>query len=246
MTLQEEFERSGAWLFRWRSYLPLALTSIILPAMLQFHYPGDSKKLHDLWAMACLLVSFFGLGVRIITTGHTSKRTSGRNTKRQAANTLNTTGMYSIVRHPLYVGNLFMFIGPVLYLHLWWLTLIYLLLFWLYYERIMFAEEAFLRKKFGDAFLTWANKTPAFLPRFKNYVKADLPFSTKRVLKKEYNGFFAVIVAIFILKQLGEMVMNEKFHLDLPWAALLSFGFIVWVTLRILKKRTTLLSEHNR
>lgn len=246
MTLQKEFEHSGAWLFRWRSYLPLALVSVILPAMLQFHYPSDSKKLHDLWALACLLVSFFGLGVRIITTGHASQRTSGRNTKRQAANTLNTTGIYSIVRHPLYVGNLFMFLGPVLFFHLWWLTLIYLLVFWLYYERIMFAEEAFLKNKFGDEFLMWANETPAFLPRFKNYVRADLPFSTKRVLKKEFNGFFAVIVAMFILKQLGEMVMNEKFHLDLPWAALVSFGFIVWVTLRILKKRTTLLNEHDR
>lgn len=117
MALQEEFENSGVWLFRWRSYLPLAL-----------------------------------IGIRIFTIGHTSKRTSGRNTKRQIADTLNTTGIYSVVRHPLYLGNFFMFLGVMLFAHLWWLLLIYILVFWLYYERIMFAEEAFLRKNFGDEY----------------------------------------------------------------------------------------------
>lgn len=124
--------------------------------------------------------------------------------------------------------------------------MIYILAFWLYYERIMFAEEAFLRKKFGDEYLTWANNTPAFIPRFRNYRRPDLPFSLKKVLKKEYHGFMAVIVTMFILEQFGEIAMGEKFHLDTHWVVLLFFGFVVWATLRILKKGTTLLNEHGR
>ena len=34
-----------------------------------------------------------------------TKNTSGRNTHDQVADSLNTSGIYSIVRHPLYVGN---------------------------------------------------------------------------------------------------------------------------------------------
>lgn len=105
MTLQEEFELSGSWLFQWRSYLPLGLIGVVLMAMRGYRYPGDSETLDHLWEALCLLISLFGLGIRIVTVGHTPEATSGRNTKRQVVGTLNTTGMYSLVRHPLYLGN---------------------------------------------------------------------------------------------------------------------------------------------
>ena len=124
--------------------------------------------------------------------------------------------------------------------------MIYILAFWLYYERIMFAEEAFLKKKFGDEYMTWANATPAFIPRFQNYKKPDLPFSLKKVLRKEYNGFFAVILAMFILEEFGEIIMNGQLELDLQWIILLCLGFIVWASLRTLKKKTTWLREEDR
>ena len=246
MPLQEEFERSGSWLFRWRSYLPVALAGVLLMAMDEYKYPGNSNLLDILWEGFCLLVSFFGLGIRVFTVGHTPKATSGRNTKEQVADTLNTTGIYSLARHPLYLGNFFMFLGVMLFAHTWWLALIYILAFWLYYERIMFAEEAFLRKKFGDEYLTWANSTPAFIPRFRNYKRPDLPFSWRKVMRKEYNGFFAVIVAMFILEVYGEIILNGELGLDLFWAIFLSLGFITWVTLKTLKKKTTWLREFNR
>lgn len=246
MALQEEFERSGSWLFQRRSYLPLALIGVTLTAMHQYHYPGGSERLDHLWEGLCLLVSFFGLGIRIVTVGYTPEATSGRNTKRQVAGALNTTGMYSLVRHPLYLGNFFMFLGVALFAHAWSLTLIYVLAFWLYYERIMFAEEAFLRKKFGDEYLTWAHEIPAFIPRLRNYKKPDLPFSLKKVLRKEYNGFFAVILVMFTLEHVGEIILNGGAELDLHWAVLLLLSFIVWATLRILKKKTTFLKEYGR
>lgn len=246
MPLQEEFERSGSLLFRWRSYLPLALIGVLTVAMDEYRYPCDSELLDELWEGACLLISFFGLGIRIFTVGHTPKATSGRNTREQVADTLNTTGIYSVLRHPLYLGNFFMFLGVLLFAHTWWLTLIYILAFWLYYERIMFAEEAFLRKKFGDEYLTWANNTPAFIPRLKNYKKSSLPFSLKKVLRKEYNGFFAIILSMFILEETGEIILHGRFGLDVQWIILVSLGFVVWATLRILKKRTPWLREYDR
>lgn len=246
MALREEFERTGNWLFRWRSYLPLALIGVFLLALREYEYPGHSERLDALWEALCLSVSFFGLAIRIFTVGHTPKRTSGRNTKEQVANTLNTTGIYSVVRHPLYLGNFFMGLGIALFEHLWWLTLIYMLVFWLYYERIMFAEEAFLRNKFGNEYIKWAEITPAFIPRFKNYVKPNLPFSIKNILKREYNGFFMIIIVLFIFEVAGDLVAEQKFEVDLYWVVILSVGFVVWMVLRTLKKKTNLLNVDGR
>lgn len=246
MALREEFENTGNWLFRWRSYLPLIVIGIFLLALRDYEYPGHSERLDYIWEVVCLIVSFFGLGIRAFTIGYTPKGTSGRNTKKQIAETLNTTGIYFIVRNPLYLGNFFMGLGIALFAHLWWLTLIYILIFWLYYERIIFAEEAYLRNKFGNEYLEWANKTPAFIPKFSQYTKANLPFSWRNVLRREYNGFFAMIVTLFVLETVGGIFAKGRLGFDLRWILLLGIGFVVWMVLRSLKKYTNVLNVEGR
>ena len=71
--------------------------------------------------------------------------------------------------------------------HLWF-VISFVLLYWLYYERIMFAEEHFLRNKFGEQYLKWAASVPAFVPKLGNMASPNLSFSWKKVLKKE-KGF---------------------------------------------------------
>ncbi|MBK1702829.1 methyltransferase family protein [Thiococcus pfennigii] len=246
MALREDFERSGHRLFRWRSYLPLAGLAVIILALREYEYPGHSEMLDHLWEVTCLGISFAGLAIRSYTIGHTPKGTSGRNTKKQVADALNTTGAYSLVRNPLYLGNFFMGLGVALFAHLWWLTLIYVLVFWLYYERIIFAEEAYLRDKFGTDYLTWADRTPVFVPNFRNYRKPELPFSFKNVLRREHNGFFAVIVCLFLFETLGELFAERRLEFDSGWIVTLIVGFLVWLTLRTLKKRTRVLNVDGR
>ncbi len=246
MALKEEFEQSGHWLFRWRSYLPLVGLTVIFLALREYEYPGHSETLDHLWEVVCLVVSFAGLAIRSYTIGYTPKGTSGRNTKRQVADTLNITGTYSLVRNPLYLGNFFMGLGVALFAHLWWLSLIYVLAFWLYYERIIFAEEAYLRDKFGAEFLTWAEHTPVIIPSFRNYRKPELPFSFKNVLRREYNGFFAVIICLFMSEMLGDLHVKHRLEVDSEWIVALVVGFLVWITLRTLKKRTRLLNVDGR
>ncbi len=246
MALKEELENSGNWLFRWRSYLPLIMIGIFLAALKDYEYPANSERLDHLLEVFCLSVSFFGLGIRAFTVGHTPKGTSGRNTKHQIAETLNTTGAYSVVRNPLYLGNFFMGLGVALFHRLWWLTLIYILSFWIYYERIIFAEEAYLRDKFGDKYMDWAKRTPVIVPNFRLYKKSDLIFSVKNVLKREYNGFFAVVFVLFIFETIGDLIVMNKLEIDLMWAIILCTSFIIYITLRTLKKHTFILNEEGR
>ena len=246
MTLQEQFEKSGQWLFRWRSYIPLIGLAMALLALRESNNIGHSESLRLLWGAVCLGVSFFGLGIRSFTIGHTPKNTSGRNTTCQVADSLNTTGIYSIVRNPLYLGNFFMFLGIALFPQVWWSTVIFTLLFWLYYERIIFAEEAYLREKFGDAYEAWAESTPAFIPRFRNYKLPSLPFSLKNVLRREYNGFFAVVVCLFFLESLSDLFKFNRFELNMQWLVALGVAFTIWFILRTLKKKTRILDVVGR
>ena len=50
----------------------------------------------------------------------------------------------------------------------WPLPLSYSLCFWLYYERIMAAEEEFLEQRFGQAWLEYKKRVPRYLGRIKS------------------------------------------------------------------------------
>ncbi|MDD5773266.1 MAG: methyltransferase [bacterium] len=250
MPLREEFEETGKWLFKWRSYFPLL---IILP-LLFFVLPqsGYFKRAFGntaeyFWEGFCLAVSYSGLIIRCIAIGYVPAGTSGRNTKGgQLADTLNSTGIYSILRHPLYLGNFLIFSGMVLLVESVWLFIVSILFFWLYYERIMFAEEEFLRKKFGDIFLRWAEKTPAFIPRFDHFQKPEISFSFKNVLKREYTAFFQIIISFTLIKVLSNFFTEGKLSVDMFWLILLLIGFLIYITLMMLKRKTKLLHVEGR
>lgn len=246
MALREEWKNTGNWLFKWRSYLPLPLVVLIFLGAGNFTYPYGSHFLDVLWELGCLCIAFLGLGIRILTVGYVPFGTSGRNTHRQVARVLNTSGMYSIVRHPLYLGNFFIWLGLSLYLRLWWITVITLLVFWLYYERIMFAEEAFLEQKFGQAFIHWAEETPALFPKISKWKKPQIPFSFRTVLRREYTSFFAVISSFTVLEIFTDWYSQEHFEVDYLWLTIFTCSLVCYLTIRIIKKHTTWLSIEGR
>ena len=209
--------------------------------MEKYHYLNNSETSDNFWELLCLLISFIGFGIRVWTVGCAAIRTSGRNTRSQIADTLNTTGMYSLVRHPLYLGNFLMILGIVLFTRHLWLMLIYILLFVLYYERIIFTEEAFLKRKFGNDFIVWAKKTPAFIPKFKNYRPPAHKFNWKKALKTEYNGFAALLLSMFALELYGDWLIKHKIDLDLHWIILVGIAVFTWIMVRFLKKYTRVL-----
>ncbi len=244
MPLREEFEKVGNWLFCWRSYLPLALIPILATGLWENRVTGFVPPLW--WTLVCFCVSLAGLGVRIATIGFTPKGTSGRNTDGQRADELNHSGIYSTVRHPLYLGNFLMWLGVTMYSQLWWLVAIVSLIFWLYYERIMFAEEEFLRRKFGDAYTNWASRTPAFIPSFKNYQRPSLPFSLRNVLKREYSGLMGVVLTFAVLGLSEHLVVEGRVALDPAWQVICLVGVVLYFVLRTIKRQTRLLEVEGR
>lgn len=242
MAMREEFEREGNWLFRRRSFLPLALIALFLIALPGIDHSGHPEWFHRTCEAVALAVCLMGVSIRVFTIGHAANSTSGRNTAEQIADSVNTTGIYSLVRHPLYLGNYLMWLGLALFTHTWWLVVICTLAFWVYYERIMYAEEEFLRAKFGQPYLDWAAVTPAFIPRLTGYVKPIESFSRKTALRKENDGLFAIVVIMAAFKLFGEVLAHHSLSAHSYWVIAFGVCTLFWATVKILKKKTSVLA----
>jgi protein-S-isoprenylcysteine O-methyltransferase Ste14 len=194
MSLNNEFEVTGNWLFKHRSFLPLIIVPFLFYCLLK-----HKNNFYNTLFYAGLTVSLIGECVRRFTIAFVPAGTPGRNTKQQLATSLNRTGIYSTVRHPLYLGNFFMFLGPFIFTGNIYGIIILILAFWIYYERIMFAEEAYLIKSFGIEYENWSVKTPAFIPNIFLYSPINSKFSLTKVLEREYSGICGVFLIFTIV-----------------------------------------------
>jgi protein-S-isoprenylcysteine O-methyltransferase Ste14 len=247
MALIHSFEKSGNWLFKHRGELPVVLFLIAVPVVYFTDISWLDSQYQLIITWIAIFLSAFGFVIRAISIGTTPKGTSGRNTKEgQVAESLNTTGIYSLMRHPLYVGNYFMWIGIVLYTFNFSFVVLISLAFWLYYERIMFAEERFLEKKFGQSYLDWSITTPAFIPCLKNYQQNQIPFSIKSVLRREYSGMLATVLGFAFIDVLRFYFSTGSFSLHSNSIYTLGVAILIALILRSLKHYTKLLKEEGR
>jgi len=246
MALLHSFEKSGNILFRYRGQIPVILFLLAIPVI----YFTDNSHLNEINQLVItyisILLSFIGFLIRAIAIGTTPKGTSGRNTKSQVAETLNRTGIYSMVRHPLYLGNYLMWIGIVAFTFNIYFVILVSLAFWLYYERIMFAEERFLEKKFGDNYMNWSKKVPAFIPCYRKYIKGEIPFSFITVFRREYSGVLATIFGFAFIDHIRFYFIHSRFDFDRISTYALGVAMILALILRTIKHHTRILNEENR
>lgn len=239
MALQEDMRQQGNWLFKYRSYLPLFILVIglalyILKELNLNFILGQETTYEFIYNFICLGIGLLGLYIRFHVVGYAAENTSGKNTAEQKADTVNSTGFYSIVRHPLYLGNFLMWLSAALLIANIWFILVFCLVYWVYYERIMYAEEAYLRDKFGDSYLNWANTVPTFFPRCKNYRKPSLPFNWMKAIKSEKNSF-AALTLIFCLFDIIGQIITQRYNFNYVFIGLSIFSLLMYVVIKILK-----------
>ena len=231
MSLKNEFAISGNWLFKHRSYLPL----IILPLLFYSLFTPVGISFNFLFYIG-MSISLIGECIRIITVAFVPAGTSGRNTKQQKASSLNQTGIYSIVRHPLYLGNFFIMLGPFIITGNIYGIIIFILSFWIYYERIMYAEEIFLIAKFGGEYENWSSNTPAFIPNFRLYTQPRSRFTFRKVLEREYSGMYGIIFIFTLLLIFRNYNLNITPIISNAWKGIFLGNTLIYITLRTLKK----------
>ena len=246
MPLIESFEKSGNYLFKNRGQIPVILFMAAVPVIYFTGYGSLDGKTQMIVNWISYLLSISGFMVRAISIATTPRGTSGRNTEKQVAESLNTTGIYSLLRHPLYLGNFLMWSGIVLFTYNFWFYTVFCLAFWLYYERIMFAEERFLEQEFGDHYIDWARTVPAFLPSFRNYRKRDFRFSIRSILRREYSGVLATVTGFTFVDQLRYLFIQQKLDYDRLSTYIFLGTLALTLILRTIKHHTNWLSEDSR
>ncbi|MBN8528084.1 MAG: isoprenylcysteine carboxylmethyltransferase family protein [Caulobacterales bacterium] len=150
------------------------LTIYLLSGWLQTRLPGVNWLSHDAGHLLEMTIGwkanphfgpfhilsfiFIGLGFWLISTAWSVLY------RAQKEGVLASTGPYSRMRHPQYVGFVLVMFGFLLQ----WPTLLTLIMFPILvvtYRRLALAEEKAVLAEFGDAYRRYKAVTPAFLPR---------------------------------------------------------------------------------
>ena len=218
--------RLGKFLFKYRSFTPLPLILLTFA----FFRPVSAAPL---WTALGLAIAFLGEGVRYFSIGFAGSGTSGRESYLRAES-LNTSGLYSLVRNPLYWGNGFIFAG-LLAVYAQPLALaIFIVFLFLQYHFIVLAEESFLRERYGAGFAEYCSRVGRWLPRLHGYVPPGRPFAWRKAFFKENDSCFNLLLAALLILAWKERHFSGSVR-HLPWfagAALCLVFFYAWLKIR--------------
>jgi protein-S-isoprenylcysteine O-methyltransferase Ste14 len=243
MTILEQFLRDGDRLFRWRSHFPFVMIPVLLAGVVQSPEPFRSLAAERAWELVAVVVALLGVAVRVWAVGTAPMGTSERSTTSPRASELRTTGLYSVVRHPLYLANGLMAFGIALFPGIWYLPPIVVLGTILYYERIAAREEQFLTQQFGPAFHAWASRVPAVVPSFGHRVPSTQPMSWRKVLRGEFHGLLVIAATVFALDVAQTWRRSHAWAADPLWFWTLVVVAVLFLVARFLKKSTSLLTS---
>ena len=110
----------------------------------------------------------------------------------------------------------------------------------------MFAEERFLERKFGQDYLDWASNLPAFIPKFSQFKKSNIPFSIISVMRREYSGLLATVIGFVFVELVRNFFQEKDFLIPKIGWYILAITVVLSLILRTLKRNTSLLDEEGR
>jgi hypothetical protein len=110
----------------------------------------------------------------------------------------------------------------------------------------MFAEEQFLRRKFGEAYDKWSGKVKAFIPFRVKFVRPKLGFSVRNVLKREYNSFVNIFLIFTILDLFRNFILSGRIFMTGIWMWLIIGAAGIWLIVRTIHKYTKWLEVEGR
>jgi protein-S-isoprenylcysteine O-methyltransferase Ste14 len=154
----------GGWLFRHRTALPLPVAAAIL--VLRTGQAPPSPGL----LVAGISVTMAGELLRLWAVyyiGVISRTRSDR------LGPLVAGGPFAIVRNPLYVGNIALWVGFALTARLIWLAPVILVMLGAEYHAIVRWEERLLDSRLGEAYRAYVARVPRWVPTLDRGERSD-------------------------------------------------------------------------
>ncbi len=236
----------GQWLFQHRYFMPFFFATLFVPAFDHFKLLQRQPLQQLQWELLCLGISLLGLSIRMMTVAFIAESSSGRELSTPKAEHLNTTGIYSLVRHPLYIGNSVIWLGVASMMHLWWLSLAIMLISLLYHRLIICAEECYLKNRFGQVYVEWAQNTPVLIPDLRNWAAPELPFSAAMIVRREYSGLFQVVAVFTLMNAVLNYVARGVWVVDPVFRYLFLTVSVICAAIWYIVKRTSVLPAPDR
>lgn len=187
---------AGGWLFRHRTWLPLPLVAAI------FLIPGSADAERTLWPLGAGIV-FAGEAMRLWAVQHIGVISRTRSDR---LGPLISTGPFSLVRNPLYLGNIALWAGFAVSARLVWLAPLIIVVVGLEYHAIVRWEEQLLAARFGDSYRAYAARVPRWVPTLARAAHAPSPsvYSWRETFFSE-RGTLLAIAAGFVLLYLKSL-----------------------------------------
>lgn len=193
------FQSLGGFFFRFRGQLPLVFLALLIPLSFYVNfplYPSNAMCLVQVFSWLCVLV---GIGLRAWVVAQKAPHTSGRNRHEQVAHSLNTSGLYSVTQHPLYIGSFLIWIGISIQFN----SLVFIIgvcffsVLMIYF--IITHEAEFLKNKFGEEYSRWSRATPVFYINPLKFKPSVIPFNGIRVLASEYPTWVSIVAGLLMV-----------------------------------------------
>jgi protein-S-isoprenylcysteine O-methyltransferase Ste14 len=186
--------RIGGWLFKKRTSIPvpLALALLLIP-------PSS--------AATSLSTRLSALGVLVVAIGELLRLWGVHHigvisrTRSDRLGPLIDTGPFSLVRNPLYLGNILLWVGFAVSARLAWVAPLIVLLLGLEYHAIVRWEEQLLATRIGAPYVDYTRRVPRWLPTLgapKNLAGAAA-FSWADTIRSERGTLIAIVVGYLLL-----------------------------------------------
>jgi len=150
----EAIVRLGGWLFKQRTWLPLPLAFALLLVP-----PTESRSSGLAW-----------LGFAVVALGELVRMWAVRHigvasrTRSDRLGPLVSTGPFAVVRNPLYLGNITLWVGFAVSARLLWMAPLIVLLLASEYHAMVRWEEELLESRLGESYRAYAARVPRWIP----------------------------------------------------------------------------------
>ena len=144
-------------------------------------------NIKNVWA---LFFIFLGEFIRTLSAGIIKKNQS-----------LSSTGIYGIIRHPLYLGSFLIGMGFAVLVNSIFIWLYFLIFFISTYIVSINSEEQYLSGEFGNTFMEYKRTVPCFIPlSVKALKKSTCAFSYRQFKENhEYKNYFIICFVLVVL-----------------------------------------------
>jgi protein-S-isoprenylcysteine O-methyltransferase Ste14 len=186
---------AGNFFFKFRNIL----APVVFCGMALISRPwiiGGDRRLDRILDGIGIAVALSGQLLRFCVIGFAYIRRGGNKDKKEVyATTLVQEGFFAHCRNPLYVGNMLTLLGLMIIHNGILMYAVCLPFFVFLYESITFAEEDYLRKKFGAEYDDYTRRVPRFWISFKGMRKtlSSMTYDWKKAIRKDFNTTFTYV-----------------------------------------------------